>query len=301
MKTLVVGSAMIDMLMLIDRIPESGEDVLCKENKVMVGGCAYNVASTLRNLECEHDLCVPVGTGPYANIVREELSKKKYPVMFEDFEQDNGYCLCLVESDGERTFITAQGAETEFKEEWFDRLDMDLYDKVYVAGYQVCGKSGRTIVNWLKGLKKQTVYFAPGPVICEIDKGLMKEILSLHPILHINEKELLDFTGEASVAEGLSNLYMQSENLVIVTTGKKGVAYFDGQQMEEVPGRNANVTDTIGAGDSHVAAVMAGMTMGKNLRDSMILANEVAANIVEIQGPVMDKEEFEKRMRGNGL
>ena len=72
MKTLVVGSAMIDMLMLIDRIPKSGEDVLCKENKVMVGGCAYNVASTLRNLECEHDLCVPVGTAPYANIVREE-------------------------------------------------------------------------------------------------------------------------------------------------------------------------------------------------------------------------------------
>ena len=94
---------------------------------------------------------------------------------------------------------------------------------------------------------------------------------------------------------------MQSENLVIVTTGKKGVAYFDGQQMEEVPGRKADVTDTIGAGDSHVAAVMAGMTMGKNLKDSMILANEVAANIVEIQGPVMDKEEFEKRMRGNGL
>lgn len=301
MKVLVVGSAMIDMLMVIDKLPKSGEDTLCKENKLMVGGCAYNVARTLRNLECEHDLCVPVGTGSYANIVREELAENQYPVMFEEKERDNGYCLCLVEEDGERTFITSQGAETDFKEEWFKSLDMGQYDKVYVAGYQFCGKSAHTVAAWLKNLKKQTVFFAPGPVICEIDKDLMREILSIHPVLHINEKELLDFTGETSVTEGLKKLYAQSENLVIVTTGEKGAVYFDGESIEEVSGRPACVTDTIGAGDSHVAAVMGGLSKGKSLKESIALANEVAANIVEIQGPVMTKEEFHKRMRGIAL
>ena len=55
MKTLVVGAAMIDMLMKLDRLPKSGEDVLCSEAGIVVGGCAYNVASTLRNMGCALD------------------------------------------------------------------------------------------------------------------------------------------------------------------------------------------------------------------------------------------------------
>ena len=50
-----------------------------------------------------------------------------------------GYCLSLVEADGERTFITVQGAECHFKKEWFDRIDMSRYENIYIAGYQVCG------------------------------------------------------------------------------------------------------------------------------------------------------------------
>ena len=130
---------------------------------------------------------------------------------------------------------------------------------------------------------------------------MMKEILSIHPILHINEKELLDYTGETSIDAGVKRLYRQNGNLIIVTTGEKGAVYFDGEHTETVSGRTAGVTDTIGAGDSHVAAVMAGLSKGKDLRESIALANEVAANIVEIQGPIMTKEEFDKRMRGRAL
>ena len=61
MKTLVIGAAIIDMILQVDRVPTSGEDVLGRDLRTMVGGCAYNVAATLRNLSCEHDLCVPVG------------------------------------------------------------------------------------------------------------------------------------------------------------------------------------------------------------------------------------------------
>ena len=56
MKTLVIGAAIVDMVMQVDRIPKSGEDVIGKDAKVMVGGCAYNVASTMHNLDCDHDL-----------------------------------------------------------------------------------------------------------------------------------------------------------------------------------------------------------------------------------------------------
>ena len=52
MRTLVVGAAIVDLMMKVERLPKSGEDIPCKETKTVVGGCAYNVANTLRNLKC---------------------------------------------------------------------------------------------------------------------------------------------------------------------------------------------------------------------------------------------------------
>ena len=86
-------TAIVDLMMKIDRLPKSGEDIPCRETKTVVGGCAYNVANTLRNLHCEHDLCVPVGTGSFADIIRRGMKEKGYePVIEEPSEQWKDYC-----------------------------------------------------------------------------------------------------------------------------------------------------------------------------------------------------------------
>lgn len=83
----------------------------------MVGGCASNVASTLKNLDCPLDLRVPVGRGPYADIISRTLEQSGYDIQIRDESQDNGYCQALVEATGEGTFITVQGSEGTFKEQ----------------------------------------------------------------------------------------------------------------------------------------------------------------------------------------
>ena len=172
MRTLVVGAVIVDLMMKVERLPKSGEDIPCKETKTVVGGCAYNVANTLRNLKCEHDLCVPVGSGSFADIIRRGMKEKGYEPMIEEPGEDNGYCLSLVEADGERTFITVPGAECHFKKEWFEQIDMDNYENIYIAGYQVCGKSGEIISQWLKtveNVEEKHIFFAPGPMITAIE------------------------------------------------------------------------------------------------------------------------------------
>lgn len=69
MKTLVLGAAIVDIIMKIPRLPKSGEDILCTEKKLTVGGCAYNVANILSGFNVKHDLFVPVGSGIYADII----------------------------------------------------------------------------------------------------------------------------------------------------------------------------------------------------------------------------------------
>ena len=115
MKTLVLGAAIVDIIMKIPRLPKSGEDILCTERKLTVGGCAYNVANILRGFNVKHDLFVPVGCGIYADIIRRKLNEDGYEILINDLEIDNGYCLCLVEDDGERSFITVNGIEVKHK------------------------------------------------------------------------------------------------------------------------------------------------------------------------------------------
>lgn len=296
MKILVVGAAIIDIIMKVDRLPKSGEDILCKEKKVVVGGCAYNVASTLRNLSCSHDLCVPVGTGAYADIIQKKLKEEGYSVLIKDHTEDNGSCLSLVEMDGERTFITVQGVEKEFRQEWLESLDVENYTSVYIAGYQVGMEGKSAIADWLLKLSGKQIFFAPGPIITEIPQKTMKQILRAHPVVHLNEKEIMDYAGETDIEKAMSMLYEQSKNLVIVTRGSEGTAYYDGKEFSYISGEKAVVADTIGAGDSHIGAIMGGLSKGLDLKASIHLANKVAAGIVGVEGPVMTKNEFEMRI-----
>lgn len=299
MKTLVIGAAIIDIIMKIKRLPKSGEDILCSETVSTVGGCAYNVAGTLRGFGVDHDLFVPVGRGMYGDMIAGDLEKLGYQILIREEESDNGYCLCLVEEDGERTFITVKGAEGRFRPSWFEQLSQYAYDSIYVAGYQVCGASGRVISDWMAGakdrMKEKRVFFAPGPVITDIDQAVMERILSVGPILHLNEKEAFDYAKQPSVEDCLKYLYGLNHNLVVVTMGASGTMYYDGSVMRQVPAYKTQVKDTIGAGDSHVAAMIAGYSKGLDTEQCVRLANRVASAIVSIQGPVMTGEMFEQQ------
>ena len=299
MKTLVIGAAIIDIIMKIKRLPKSGEDILCSETVSAVGGCAYNVAGTLRGFGVDHDLFVPVGRGMYGDMIAGDLEKLGYQILIREEESDNGYCLCLVEEDGERTFITVKGAEGRFRHSWFEQLSQDAYDSIYVAGYQVCGTSGGVISDWMAGakdrMKEKRVFFAPGPVITDIDQAVMERILSVGPILHLNEKEAFDYAKQTSVEDCLRYLYGLNHNLVVVTMGASGTMYYDGSVMRQVPAYKTQVKDTIGAGDSHVAAMIAGYSKGLDTEQCVRLANRVASAIVSIQGPVMTGEMFEQQ------
>lgn len=298
MKTLVVGSAIIDIIMKIDRLPLSGEDIICNSTKTVVGGCAYNVASTLKNMNCNYDLCVPIGRGNYANIIKTQLLKDGDKILIEDENEDNGYCLTFVENNGERTFITVQGIESKFKSIWFENIDMNQYENIYISGYQIVGEYSNEIICWLKKLEGKRIFFAPGPVICSIQSDVLKEIFELSPILHLNKKEISDYTCIDDLESAINNLQEKTNNTIIVTLGADGTIYNDLKNINIVPTVKSKVVDTIGAGDSHIGAIIASLSKGLSLHESIEVANLVASSIVQVEGPVMDLDTFNKIVKG---
>ncbi len=301
-KTLVLGAAIVDKIMEINKLPKSGDDICIGKEVVTVGGCAYNVANILKNFKINHDLVVPIGSGMYGDLIKKDLFDNGYEVFIKDEKNDNGYCLCLVEDNGERTFITIKGIECEFKKEWLLSLNSKEYNNVYISGYELEGKSGEVICNFLESNLHLNIYFAPGPRIAHLDKNILQRIFDLNPIVHLNDKESLEYTKLDKVEEAIFEIYRKTNNTVFITLGDKGVLYLnpsiakDESRIKEsikiIKGHKVNVVDTIGAGDSHIASIIAAKSLGYSFEDACRIANKVAAQVVSIQGPKIEKYLF---------
>lgn len=298
-KVLVLGSACVDVIIRVDHLPKTEEDIHPDGQVFSIGGCAYNVAEILRRFGADFVFVCPVGTGLYGDFVRKELLARGYSDFVELSDRENGCCYCLVEKSGERTFLSCHGAEYTFQKEWMKPFDDTKFDMVYVCGLEVEEPTGEQLVDFLESRKEIEIWFAPGPRVMEIKKDRLDRILSLHPVLHINRAEAALLAGYLSGKtdmpedwhETAERIYRFTQNSVIVTLGENG-AYCVGKSGKgfEAGGFPVQVKDTIGAGDAHVGAVLASLSMGKSLEEAVADANRTAARVVGKEGAGLAEE-----------
>lgn len=293
-KCLVIGAAMLDIIMEVRRLPKTGQDIYVSKQSMNVGGCAYNVANILEHFGVPSTLLAPVGEGIYGKFIGEALRKTNHmsPISVED--ADNGYCLCMVEENGERTFVTVPGVECEFRKEWFERLDLEEYDSVYVSGYEIEGSGGEVIIEFLENHRELMLYYAPGPRITYIEKEKTERMDKLSAIVHLNEAEALAHTRKKSVQEAAKELFSRTQNTVIITVGEKGAYLYEKGEGKFVNTKHVPVVDTIGAGDSHMGTIIAVRKLGYDYQLAVEKANQVSGLVVGEKGSTLTREKFEK-------
>ena len=291
-KVLVIGSAVVDVVIHLPHLPEKSEDVHVTSQKMSLGGCAYNASDTIRHFKVPYIPFFPVGTGAYGDFVRNALAERGIVSPVPKPETENGCCYCFVEADGERTFVCYHGAEYRFQKEWFDTLDASEIDSVYICGLEIEEETGTNILSYLEEHPEFTVFFAPGPRITLLDQKLLERVFALHPILHLNQTEITSYTGKGDLKMAAEEIYRFTQNTVIVTLGADGCYYYDGEKEETILGVPAEQLDTIGAGDSHIGAVIAGLQCGKTIEEAIATANRVSAKVVETEGALLSDEAF---------
>lgn len=315
-KVLVAGSAVVDVVIHVDHLPKRGEDINVYGQDMSLGGCAYNVSDCLRHFQVPFIPFYPVGTGVYGDFVRARLKERGIVSAAPSPSSGNGCCYCLVEPDGERTFICYHGAEYRFEPGWFDTLDASGIDSVYICGLEVEEPTGTNMIGYLEKHPEFTVYFAPSARICSITKEKMDRLLALHPVLHLNEDEAARFTadrfGTAETAADAGDISSREEDLrltagrltsltqntAIITLGSRGcyIAYPEGTG-EYIPACRLprdHGGDAIGAGDSHIGSIIALRKLGYSFSDAVRLANRVSAEVVCTDGALLSDEQFEK-------
>ena len=162
-----------------------------------------------------------------------------------------------------------------------------------MSGYELEGEGGDAILNFLESNQELTVYYAPGPRITYIDPEKSKRMYALHPVMHLNELEAVTSTNTDDITQAAEMLSKSTGNTVLITLGKQGVHLFEKGIHTLVPSKQATVVDTIGAGDSHIGAVIAMRTMGNSFPEAIAMANRISAKVVSVKGPVITTEEFE--------
>ncbi|HWP50820.1 MAG TPA: PfkB family carbohydrate kinase [Clostridia bacterium] len=291
---LVIGSTCVDVIIRLDHLPKTEEDLHPESQRFAVGGCAYNVANLLQRANIPLTFITPVGgQGVFGSFVKNQLDALSFPDYVYLPEAENGCCYCFVEKSGERTFVSYHGVEYTFDPAWMQPHSGKRFDLGYVCGLEIEERTGGALINYLETTPIETLFYAPGPTGVRIPKEKNERLYALHPILHLNASEAMAMGGADSVAAAARRLLTQTQNTVIVTLGKQGVFWMnpDGK-THTLPGVSGAVVDTIGAGDSHVGTTMLGLCRGLPLSAALSLANRVAAAVVATQGATLPDADF---------
>ncbi len=239
-----------------------------------------------------------VGDGVFGAQVLEDLSAARIPMLLPQVRgRDSGFTLGLVEPDGERTFVTSPGIEAELEPAHLASLQLEEADAIYLSGYDLCyPTSGQSLQRWLGSIDvTKLVVFDPGPLVDEIPPERLEAALRRSNIVSLNrrEAELLGATGDGGdAAEHVGHL-SGPEALTVLRAGAEGCWIAPPPTRPDsirpgsthVPARPTRARDTTGAGDTHVAVLVARLAEGDGIVEAARWANVAASIAVEYRGP----------------
>ncbi|MFW0757540.1 PfkB family carbohydrate kinase [Pseudomonas sp. H11T01] len=288
-RLLHTGQVMVDLVMSVDTLPNSGGDVLAQSASFEAGGGFNVMAAAQRN-------GLPVvylgrhGKGRFGDLAREAMTAEGIQIgIASSAEQDTGLCVALTEATAERTFISYIGAEGELSKEDLASIAVQADDYVYVSGYSLLhGGKAQALLDWVLALPREIkVVFDPGPLVDSPDSKLMAALLPRIDIWTSNSVEALRFTGAEQIADALVQLgeYLSADALMVVRDGPQGCWVCQQQHCLHVPGFKVVAVDSNGAGDAHAGVFMAGLASGLTATQAARRANAAAALAVTRWGP----------------
>jgi sugar/nucleoside kinase (ribokinase family) len=284
----LVDAVVVDIVLSVDALPETGSDVLVHESSSLTGG-GFNVMASASRLGLPAVYGGILGFGPFATIAQNALRDEGIVVALPPAtELDTGFVVALVEPDGERTFVTGNGAESTLTTSQLDDLSITENDVVYFSGYVLMHESNAVaLIDVLARLPIETTFvFDPGPLVGDISKVHLDAVLKRVDWLTCNEREAEVLTGREPHGAAQELLTRLARGSVVVRRGAKGcVVALRRGETRDVPGFAVSAVDSNGAGDCHVGAFAAYLVSGLDPFVAARWANAAAALSVTRHGP----------------
>jgi sugar/nucleoside kinase (ribokinase family) len=286
-----VGNVIIDIVAEVETLPERGSDVLASRASLEVGG-GFNLMAAAARQGLKVAYAGALGHGSFGDLARRALAAEGIALLLPetaDEQRDTGFDVVLVDAGGERTFITAVGAEAGITHKRLDQVEIRPDDALVISGYGLLNAANRhAILERLGRLSTETtVCYDPGPLGHTLPVEVMDEVRRRVDWWSCNGREAELISGSSSPAEAARNLLAGLQRgSVLVRTGMSGcVVARRGAEVVQVPGVPVTIVDTTGAGDAHLGAFIAGLAAGHDVEAAARRANVVAALTVTRRGP----------------
>jgi sugar/nucleoside kinase (ribokinase family) len=286
-----LGNVIIDIVAEVPALPERGGDVLASGVALEVGG-GFNLMAAAVRQGLDVAYAGALGRGLFGDLARRALQAMRIVLLLPDDQgerRDTGFAVVLVDAGGERTFVTAVGAEAGVTSRRLDHVEIQPTDAVLISGYGLLPDANRhAILDRLSRLPPETtVCYDPGPLGHTLPDNVIGAVRRRVDWWSCNEREASLATGCADPAAAAAELLARlRRGNVVVRLGMSGCLVAQGgSAVLHMPGVPVAIVDTTGAGDAHLGAFIAGLAAGRDAEAAARRANVVAALTVTRRGP----------------
>ena len=287
MRLVVLDSVLIDLTLRVGALPDRGGDVRCDGSSLSVGG-GFNVLAAARRQGVDALYAGRLGDGPFADLARAALAAEGVAVLDRsEGGPDLGVCVVVVDGGGERTFMTAPGAELALDPSSLATLELVADDYLYLSGYNLAHPElARVISPWFESVPEYvTVAFDLGARFADADPGVLAKVLARTDWLLASANEGRALTELGDLEAVARDLRGRVRHGVVIHDGASGCVVASGGVVNRVTGYPARVADSNGAGDAHNGVFLAGLANGLTAVGAADRANGAAAMAIEAHGP----------------
>ncbi|MGN7385364.1 ribokinase [Sporosarcina sp. SAFN-015] len=286
----VIGSMNMDLVVDTNRVPENGETILGKDFYTFPGGKGANQAVAAARLGGNVHMVACVGNDVFGTELTRNLQEQGVDTANVSYSSEKSTGIAnIILSENDNRIIVVPGANYELRPSMIEGLrDMIKMSNVVVMQLEILPETVKAVLKICDELNIPVV-MDPAPAEF-FDRDMISGIQYITP----NQYECEQLFG-VQMDEALE-MY---PNQLIVTLGKDGVRYFDGEKHIHIEAIRTNAIDTTGAGDTFNGAFAYAISHQYALYDAVRFANAASSLSVEKLGAqtgMPTKAEVEARL-----
>ncbi|MEO0990311.1 MAG: carbohydrate kinase [Pseudomonadota bacterium] len=275
---LCCGEALVDML---PRETPGGENAFAP----FAGGAVFNTAIALGRLGAPASFFSGISTDLFGRLLQDALAESRVDTSLVK-TSDRPTTLAFV------TLTNGQASYAFYDENTAGRMldptDVpvlpDDVNAVFFGGISLvvepCARAYESLMLAEAGRRVLMLdpNVRPGFIRDEAAyRARIERMIAAADILKVSDEDLAWLSGAGSLSDGAATMLKKGPALVLVTEGAKGAHGFTESLSVEVPARAVEVVDTVGAGDTFNAGVLAALDLHGHLtRDGLRRLDEAA-------------------------
>jgi sugar/nucleoside kinase (ribokinase family) len=285
----VIGNANLDLVGgLLSDWPDKGTEVFLDRADSRIGGSAANTALVLKRLGARSGLVASAGSDAVGAMIADVFDGPLDRI--PRIAAPTSVTFGILHPGAERTFFSTPGHLDRFDvRQVRDGLrDWPLHGATaLISGAFALPALAHDCLSLMRDLHERGARLAidpgwPGDGWTERSRGQMHVWITQTDLVLINDKELSGLTGTETLGAGLDRIApaLRNDAVLVVKCGPDGAVALSKGRRYDVPSPQAEIFDTIGAGDAFNAGYLAAAQAGSEIPECLTAGCVVASRVI---------------------